>query len=67
MTCYHYSGTCSMGTDDHSVVDPFLKGYGIEDLRVMDASVIPRTVSGNTAAATMMIAERGSHFIADGL
>ena len=67
MTCYHYSGTCRMGTGNHSVVDPFLKVNGIENLRVIDASIIPRTVSGNTAAATMMIAERGSQFIADGL
>ena len=65
-TCYHYAGTCKMGTDSMAVVDPKLRVRGVEGLRVVDASIIPKTVSGNTAAATMMIAERGAEFIAAG-
>jgi choline dehydrogenase len=63
-TCYHYAGTCKMGQDPLAVVSPVdLKAIGVDRLRVIDASVIPRTVSGNTAAATMMIAEKGSAMI----
>jgi choline dehydrogenase len=61
-TCYHYAGTCKMGpnTDPMAVVAPDLTVYGISNLRVIDSSIIPTTVSGNTAAATMMIAQKGS-------
>ena len=60
-TCYHYAGTCKMGQDPLAVVSPVdLKVIGVDRLRIIDASIIPRTVSGNTAAATMMIAETGS-------
>lgn len=62
-TCFHYSGTCKMGIDDLSVVDPNLKVYGVEGLRIVDASIIPRTVSGNTAGATMAIAHRAADLI----
>ncbi|HAA11430.1 MAG TPA: choline dehydrogenase [Cytophagales bacterium] len=62
-TCYHYAGTCKMGIDVDAVVTPDLKVRGVHNLRVIDASIIPTTVSGNTAAATMMIAMKGSELI----
>ncbi len=62
-TCFHYAGTCKMGVDPMAVVDPFLQVRGVSRLRVIDASIIPTTVSGNTAAATMMIADRGASLL----
>jgi choline dehydrogenase len=62
-TCYHYAGTCKMGVDGMAVVTPDLKVKGVEGLRVIDASIIPTTVSGNTAAATMMIAAKGADLV----
>lgn len=62
-TSFHFSGTARMGTDDRSVVDPELRVHGIEGLRVVDASVMPTIVSGNTNAASMMIGERGAEFV----
>lgn len=59
----HASGTCKMGTDEAAVVDPQLRVRGVAGLRVVDASVMPVVVSGNTNAATMMIAERASDLI----
>ena len=50
-------------TDPMAVVAPDLTVYGIANLRVIDSSIIPTTVSGNTAAATMMIAQKGSNLI----
>jgi choline dehydrogenase-like flavoprotein len=63
-TVYHPVGTCKMGVDSLSVVSPEdLKVYGINNLRVIDASVMPKIISGNTSATTMMIAQKGSQMI----
>ena len=62
---YHPLGTCCMGsaTDPNAVVDPQLRVRGITGLRVVDASVIPQPISGNTNAATMMIGERAADLV----
>jgi choline dehydrogenase len=62
-TYHHQAGTCKMGIDAMSVVDPQLRVYGVEGLRVADASIMPAVISGNTNAASIMIGEKAADLI----
>ena len=62
-TTFHPVGTCKMGRDRMAVVDDRLRVHGLSGLRIADASVMPTIVSGNTQAATVMIAEKASEFV----
>jgi choline dehydrogenase len=66
VTYHHQVGTCRMGIDEGSVVDPRLRVHGIEGLRVADASIMPAVTTGNTNAPSVMIGERVASFVTGG-
>ncbi len=64
-TVFHCCGTCRMGSDESAVVDPNLRVRGVENLRIIDASVMPTMTSANINAPTIMIAEKGAAMVLD--
>jgi len=67
ITYHHQVGTCRMGVDEAAVVDPRLRVRGIDGLRVIDASIMPRVTTGNTNAPAILIGELGARFLLDDL
>lgn len=65
-TYHHQVGTCKMGVDELAVVSPRLAVHGVEGLRVIDASVMPRVTTGNTNAPAVVIGELGAKFVLAG-
>jgi choline dehydrogenase len=66
-TVFHMSGSCRMGGDDEAVVDPHLRVRGVNSLRVIDASVMPKITSANINAPTLMLAEKGAQHILESI
>jgi choline dehydrogenase len=62
-TLYHPVGTCKMGNDSMAVVNDQLQVHGVKALRVIDASIMPAIISGNTNAACIMIGEKGADLV----
>jgi len=62
-TVYHTAGSCKMGNDSQAVVDVELKVYGVENLRVIDSSIMPTITGSNIHGPTVMIAEKGAHMV----
>jgi len=62
-TFWHYACTAKMGRDEMSVIDSRLKVYGIDNLRVVDASIMPRVTTGNTMATCVVIGEKAAEFL----